>query len=548
MLVRGLAQGGRIATKWRRWSRPAALVILAVLILTPLVLVATRGATLSGLYEESIGFRYFYSLRTVLGENAVLFLPQGQIQDLLSQAIQIALNFAGYPHYDTEGRIDAFSYSLVACAMLLALLAFWFGNAEQGKGPIACLFAATLWGSMFYLPGYNTVYSLLQPDYLPFILAIGIGANVLIARLALGGTVSSDRDAVVFGLFLGLCLATKLTLAVFAAMAMMVYVIERPHRRSLLVLAGAGLIGIGIWLAAIKLDYRGSGTSITDYFRYLKNFVRSSGLPPQSMGIGNWGLAKLNPDSYLHGALVILPALVTLLFLSCRRARWSVLASVFVASLAYWYVLYKRDYPGTNMEIAVFVCFAFLCLWREVGRQFSEGMGKRVMVCSSIAVIAFALSNDIAFFRSTVLSIFDSAVANTAAQLRLREAMSTLPKPMLWLVPTNDDRTLTVYSAIMKGSGSFEMRGKSVESETMRAISSDMDFVLGPELQRTRRSFGEYNTIIFATTQPTVEPSILAMQRTYNIGLDGFSCGQFADMPGWRIIACQRQPATRTSD
>ena len=104
--------------------RPAALLILAVLDLAPIALVATRGATLSGLYEESIGYRYFYSHRTVLGESAVLFLPQGQIEDLLSQALQIGLNVAGYPLYDIAGRIDAFSCSLVACAMLLALLAF----------------------------------------------------------------------------------------------------------------------------------------------------------------------------------------------------------------------------------------------------------------------------------------------------------------------------------------------------------------------------------------------------------------------------------------
>jgi hypothetical protein len=450
-LVQAPGQEEGTAPRWR-WSRPVALVFLAVLILAPLVLVATRGATLSGLYEESVGFRYFYSLRTVLGENSVLFLPQGQIQDLLSQAIQIALNFAGYQLYDTEGRIDAFSYSLVACAMLLALFAFWFGNAEQGEGPTACLLAATLWGSTFYLPGYNTVYSLLQPDYLPFILAIGIGANALIARLVPGGTISPWRDAVVFGLFLGLCLATKLTLAVFAATAMGAYIIERPHRRGLLIVTGAGLIGIGIWLAAIKLDYRGSGTKLTNYYAYLGNFVQSSGnVPAQSMHIVKWACSKLSLGSYLHGALVILPGLVAMVFCSCRRSRRSVLASVFVGVLAYCYLLYKRDYPGSNMEVAVFLCFAVLCLWRELSRQFSEGMGRWVMACSSITIIVFALSMDIAVARFTVLSIVESAVANTAAQSRLREALSTLPKPILWLMPTNLERPLSVHSAIMKG-------------------------------------------------------------------------------------------------
>jgi hypothetical protein len=57
----------------------------------------------SGLYEESIGDHYCCSLRTVLGEN------------------------------DAAGRMNAFSYTLVVCAILLALFAFWFGKATRAK-------------------------------------------------------------------------------------------------------------------------------------------------------------------------------------------------------------------------------------------------------------------------------------------------------------------------------------------------------------------------------------------------------------------------------
>jgi len=136
-----------------------------------------------------------------------------------------------------------------------------------------------------------------------------------------------------------------------------------------------------------------------------------------------------------------------------------------------------------------------------VNRQFSEGVGKRVMASASIAVVAAVVIVDIAFFRSTVLSIVRSAVANTAAQARLHEAISTLPKPMLWLVRTNDDRMLTVHSAILKGSGSVELRGKSVERKTMRAISPDLDLVLGTVLTRLRRNVDEYGTFIIRDNQ-----------------------------------------------
>jgi len=187
-----------------------------------------------------------------------------------------------------------------------------------------------------------------------------ISANALIARIALGGTLSPVAHAMVFGLFLGICLATKVTLAVIAVTVVIVYLMERPHRRGLLVLAGAAFIGVGIWLAAIKLDYRGSGTQLSDYYAYFATFVQSSGnVLKQSTRISEWGLGKLNSGSYLHGALVTLPILVATVFFSCRRARHSVLAAIFAGSLAYSYVLYKRAYPGTNLEIAIVVCFAF---------------------------------------------------------------------------------------------------------------------------------------------------------------------------------------------
>jgi hypothetical protein len=507
--------------------------------LVPIALVATRGATLSGLYEESIGYRYFFSLRAVLGEDAALFLPQGQLQDLLSQALQIALNIAGYPLYDTAKRIDAFSYSLVASAMLLALLAFWLGNAERGEGPIACLLAATLWGSVFYLPGYNTVYALLQPDYLPFILAIAISANALVVRIALGGTLSPMRHGMAFGLFLGVCLATKMTLTLFAVTAMIVYLVERPHLRSVLVLAGAALLGCGFWFAAIKLDYRGSRTALSVYYRYLADFVKQAGGVEQTVPIKQWVLGKFTWDSYLHGALVALPLLTPIGFLLCPRARRSVLTAVIVTSTAYSYVLYQRDYPGTNLEVAIFVSFAFQCLWREVNRQFSGGVATRLVAAASIAVLASCIIVDTTFFRSTVLSIVRAAEANTTDQARLDEAIGTLPTPMLWLVPTNNDRMLTVHSAIMKGGSSGSVRGRS-PSKTMRAISPHLDLILGTDLTELPRDVEEYRTLVFATAKRKDRGSVLQIEQVYGMQLSSLRCAQFGRMPGYRLIACTR--------
>ena len=63
------------------------VLFFALALLAPIAWVAFNGWTLTGIHEESLGVRYFYSLRGVYDPPTFLFLQQGQIIDLVNKAI-----------------------------------------------------------------------------------------------------------------------------------------------------------------------------------------------------------------------------------------------------------------------------------------------------------------------------------------------------------------------------------------------------------------------------------------------------------------------------
>ena len=96
-------------------------VVLAVGLLFPLSWVILHGWTLSGWYEESVGYRYFYSLRMMYDVNAFVFVPQGHLMGIVNQVIQGLLTALGFPPNVLFPRIDLFSYVAVAVPHLAAV-------------------------------------------------------------------------------------------------------------------------------------------------------------------------------------------------------------------------------------------------------------------------------------------------------------------------------------------------------------------------------------------------------------------------------------------
>ena len=68
-------------------------------------------------FEESVGYRYFYSLRNTFG-GEFPWLPQGHLPNLVHAAIQYLLDLLGFLHSDLGARIDLFSFLAVLAPLL----------------------------------------------------------------------------------------------------------------------------------------------------------------------------------------------------------------------------------------------------------------------------------------------------------------------------------------------------------------------------------------------------------------------------------------------
>jgi hypothetical protein len=264
-----------------------ATLVYGALLLFPVTMLSLDHSTLTGLYEESVGFRYFFNLRT-LYETAYLFLPQGDLVNLIFKGIHLVLSADGYPADQLFPRIDLFSYLSVTFLQCLNILCFWWAAAAVAS-PSSRLVLALFWGGLNYVPDTSAIYTIIQPDYYVLLVAFSLLTMGSILRTQ-DSTDWTPRKVVGFALFVGAALAVKLTLSILPAIALLRTIVM--SRRIYIGFASAALavlIGVGIWLAVILLDAKGHPSFVLHHFQDLLAFMQSSpGVvqsgPPCSIG------------------------------------------------------------------------------------------------------------------------------------------------------------------------------------------------------------------------------------------------------------------------
>src|SRR5437899_12691834 len=88
--------------------------LMAGSLLALLAILATHHLTLTGMTEESTGYRYFYTLRMLYGRGERPWLPQGQLPGLTHLLIQAGLTLSGFSPTSLFPRIDLFAYLAAA--------------------------------------------------------------------------------------------------------------------------------------------------------------------------------------------------------------------------------------------------------------------------------------------------------------------------------------------------------------------------------------------------------------------------------------------------
>jgi hypothetical protein len=487
------------------------------------------GSTLTGMYEESVGYRYFYTLRS-LYEGSYLFLPQGELVNLLFKGIHVALTTAGYPITQLYPRIDYFTYAGVTVMHLITAACFWWGTAPIRR-PIAKFSAALFWGALYYVPQTSAVYALLQPDYYVLFPALSLLTNGAILRIQhrfewSGGVVGS------FALFVGAALSVKLSLAILPCIALLHAVIM--SRRPAIGLASsalAGLLGTGVWLCILFVEM-GADLSyvsrhIGDLLKFLSNPGMSNDLPWKE-----WITLRVSQSPPLAVAIYVMPLLAGLSFLAARK-RWELTAvfSFLVGTMAFCLFLFNRDYANTILE-GVFLLAALLTVVSQF-RIFSPLSGLNWLL---IPALFYSITW---FYPKGVGSLIGSAKLNTEEQITLGHIEEGIRGgPLLWLVESNHERPLSVDSAIMKGGYAYSSRWLDPPSKIMSSMFSNRDFRFGQD-RSLPLYLEDYGAVMFVY-QGDIEQKKRHLADVYAISLLTWSCKPATTVSSYTIAICDR--------
>jgi hypothetical protein len=492
-------------------------------------MIALDHSSLTGLYEESIGYRYFYNLRT-LYETSYLFLPQGDLVNLIFKGIHFVLSVEGYPADQLFPRIDLFSYLSVAFLQCLNLLCFWWAAATIASLS-SRLLVALFWGGLNYVPETSAIYTIIQPDYHVLFAAFSLVTMGSILRTQ-AVTDWTLRKVAGFALFVGAALSVKLTLSILPAIALLHTIVM--SRRMYIGFASAGLavlIGVVIWFAVILLDTNGYPSFVLQHFRDLIAFMQSSpGVTQSGLYWTYWWFSRIS-NSSLTLSIIYSAPIITGLSLLVARWRWEFAASVsfFLGAAAYGVFLFERDYPTTVLE-----CMFPLAALLVVVSQFSAVSFFAAFKWPLIPVLLWIVAWS---YPRGVGSIIWSAGANTTEQMKLREVESQLTGKSLWLVESNNDRPLSVDSAIMKGGLGRSNHWLDPPSKIMSAMFPNRDFRFYVD-QNWPARLDDYGAVMFVYHGDLAQ-DVTRLGLAYAIPLSAWRCRPAALVSSALIGVCE---------
>lgn len=509
-------------------------LLFAVVVIAPIFWVALNGWTLTGTNEESVGIRYFNSLRALYDPPTYLFVPQGQTIDLLNKLIQLLLTAIGLPPTQLFPRIDYFSYISVAAMQAFNVACFvWMALAIPRL--TGQLVAGIIWLGFIVSKDFSFIYGLFQPDYFVVEPGIALLAAGAILRTAQGVPLSPRRLAS-FSAMIAFALATKFTLVLFPAAAFgHALLLERSWTRAVTLAAIVGGLGIAGCFVAWFVDFGFNADFLILAVRQLIDYVKiGGGFAPPTSSWPEWLLLRVSEGPVLKSivyAMPVLSAASLLLITSWRRA--ALILPLFVAVIVSSFLLYKRDYPITLMEAALLTPLFGWCVASEIALPLVPTQWRRYAAATIFLLFIPAMLPSF----SIISSIAISNGHNTIEQSFLPSASSEGPR-QLWLIPENADRPLSVHSAIMKGGGGSD-RWLNPDSPIMRRMFPNLSFGSSANHEEHPIELENYDNIYF-TFSKNLMSEVARISKLYGLDLSFWKCEEIAPISVRMVAVCHR--------
>jgi hypothetical protein len=520
-----------------RAAQSLSIIIFGALLLWPIAVVAFRGDTLTGAYEESIGYRYFYNLRQLYDPAEFLFLPQGQFTDLLQKGIHLLLSATGHPPDQLMPRIDRFAYLSLLLFHLISIGSFaWLITAM--RSPAAVFLQVAYWAVPAYILLAGNL--LLQADYPSIELAFALFAAGYIARIDKPFDWSTGH-AVAMGVFLGVAAGTKISLMLFPATVIGFALLSSRDEKIGRYAAIGALTGLIVWALIMVVALTGRRTFMGLYFSQLAGFLRNPGGVDLVQAQHPWPLWTIDRfvAEPLPIAIVYLTPIIAIAgLIGATRKTWGLVIVLTAGAIVSNFFLSKRDYPITLVEAGLYLALVIWCIGAKIWTPaiVKTGYARALPLLASAAIVALSLAlANYSVYPQGLLAIVSH---NSAYQRDFAKLKSENPGKHLWIVPTNHVRPFTIDSAIMKGGANSFGQWMVPESPIMRKMFPDLDFsFMDPAL--TEAKISQYDRVFFAFNSDDQTEAAQLRASASGMKIGDWACIPVFRFPWQRIAMCK---------
>lgn len=271
-VVDSVARGSR-----RGW---AALAIVTSLLyaLPPLIMLAF-GVSPVAVVTESLGYRYFNSLRLLEGERGLIFIVQGQTPGLVQHAINLALSGIGIPIEVLRLRLDLFAYifSFLNAALMAGIVcAALLGGVLRSTDKLLIVTSVLAGGFV----SRSAISASMTPDYYAVESTLStLGLWLFLRQIRAPAQTVSLLTIVWFGVLAGLMAGTKINLFWIGLVAALPALLSPPFSpvrvgvRTVLL----GVIAIAVFMLVTLAFYLFDVRIMPEFLARWLEFVRNPG-------------------------------------------------------------------------------------------------------------------------------------------------------------------------------------------------------------------------------------------------------------------------------
>lgn len=308
---------------------------------------------------ESLGYRYFASLRILSANDGTVWVPQGQLVSILQHAVYLFIDSASgiLPDHLRE-RFNLFGYLtnglIAACNAILLLAVF----TRHRFTTLDCALIALVSLAPVYATGSAGIYYSTLPDYYHLNMVIVTASTVLfILNVRTQGIPPTYGRAALLAAFVGLAASNKITMVPIAAVALLPFlmdVCQSPARRALklsIVMMVASSLSFVLVLGA----FHGFHFSrVVPMLRKMAFFAVDKTVQPEFASLLNAFLLAYGYAYFIAAfvIIVIAAAISNRRLLRGKSPQLTVLAGAVVTGAIYIWFIFRRPAGTTFFETA----------------------------------------------------------------------------------------------------------------------------------------------------------------------------------------------------